>query len=55
VKPDKNKLAPGDSTYIDAVFNPKGRAGEFKNGITIITNDPRLYKKYLFLEGYIKE
>ena len=55
VKPEKSNLAPGDSTYIDAVFYPKGRPGEFKNGITIVTNDPRLYKKYLFVEGYVKE
>ena len=55
VKPKKSTLTPGDSTYIDAVFYPKGRTGEFKNGITIITNDPRLYKKYLYLEGYIKK
>ena len=54
VKPDKNTLAPGDSAYIDAVFDPRGRSGEFKNGITVVTNDPRLYKKYLFLEGYIR-
>ena len=54
VKPAKNILAPGDSAYIDAVFYPEGRSGDFKNGITIVTNDPRLYKKYLFLEGYIK-
>ncbi len=55
VKPEKSKLVPGDSTYIDAIFYPKGRSGDFKNGITIVTNDPRLYKKYLFIEGYVKD
>jgi len=55
VKPEKSTLAPGDSTYIDAVFYPKGRSGDFKNGITIVTNDPRLYKKYFFIEGYVKD
>ena len=54
VKPEKSTLIPGDSTYIDALFNPKGRSGDFKNGITVVTNDPRLYKKYLFVEGYVK-
>ncbi len=54
VKPEKSTLAPGDSTYIDAMFYPKGRSGNFKNGITVVTNDPKLYKKYLFIEGYIK-
>jgi hypothetical protein len=53
-KPVKNILAPGDSAYIDAVFDPKGRSGAFRNGITIVTNDPIHYKKFLFLEGYIK-
>jgi hypothetical protein len=55
VKPEKNILATGDSTYIEAVFNPKGRTGNFKNGITVITNDPNLYKQYLWIEGYIQK
>ncbi len=54
VKPEKNILAPGNSTYIDAVFHPKGRSGDFKSGITVVTNDPKLYKQYLWLEGYIQ-
>jgi hypothetical protein len=51
--PEKNVLAPGESTFIDAIFDPTGRTGEFKNGITVVTNDPAHYKKYLFVEGYI--
>ena len=54
VKPEKNVLKPGDFTYIDAVFYPKGRSGDFKNGITIVTNDPLHYKKHVFIEGFIK-
>lgn len=53
VKPEKSNLAPGDSTYVSAVFDPEGRSGEFKNGITVVTNDPFHYKKYLYMEGYI--
>lgn len=54
VKPEKSILAPGDSTFIDAVFHPEDRTGDFKSGITVITNDPKLYKQYLWLEGYIR-
>lgn len=52
--PEKNVLAPGEATFIDAVFDPTGRTGNFKNGITVVTNDPAHYKKYLFVEGYIR-
>jgi hypothetical protein len=55
VKPEKNVLAPGDSTYLDAVLHPEGRAGDLKSGITVVTNDPKLYKQYLWLEGYIRK
>jgi hypothetical protein len=54
VKPGNSVLKPGDSTYIDAVFYPKGRTGDFKNGITVVTNDPKTYKQYLWLEGFIR-
>jgi hypothetical protein len=54
VKPQKSILNPGDSTFIEAVYNPGEHTGDFKNGITVITNDPKLYKQYLWLNGYIK-
>lgn len=53
-KQKKNVLSPGASTKIVASFDPKGRSGEFKNAITVITNDPNSYKQYLSAEGYIK-
>jgi hypothetical protein len=53
VKPEKSNLAPGDSAWVSAIFDPKGRSGDFKNGITVVTNDPFQYKKYLYMEGYI--
>lgn len=52
--PKENMLAPGESTYIVANFDPKDRSGEFKNSITVITNDPDEYKQYLVIEGYIQ-
>jgi hypothetical protein len=54
VKPEKNILAPGDSASIEVVFSPIGRSGEFNKVITVITNDPKAYKQYLWLKGYIK-
>ncbi len=54
VKPEKSILAPGDSTYINAFFHPEERIGEVKTGIKVVTNDPQLYKQYLWIEGYIK-
>jgi len=52
--PKKNLLAPGETTYIVADLDPKGRSGEIKNSITVITNDPKEYKQYLIIEGYIR-
>jgi hypothetical protein len=53
-KQRKKVLSPGASTKIEAIFDPTGRTGEFKNAIAVITNDPKSYKQYLTSEGYIK-
>lgn len=38
----KNKnLDIGERTYIDVVFNPKGKRGKQHKSITLITNDPK--------------
>jgi hypothetical protein len=55
VKPVKNVLAPGDSTYIEVVFSPKDQTGDFNKGITVITNDPKLSRQYLWVKGYVKK
>lgn len=52
--PEVRMLAPGETTFIVANFNPKDRSGDFKNSITVITNDPEEYKQYLVFEGYIQ-
>jgi hypothetical protein len=52
--PEVDMLAPGESTCIVANLNTKGRPGDFKNSITVITNDPDEYKQYLVVEGFIK-
>ena len=38
--PDKNELAPGESTNLEVVFNSAGRNGAQKKNITIKSNDP---------------
>ena len=52
--PKKGILAPGETTTIEAEFNPIGRAKAFRNSITVITNDPVQYKKHIIIRGYIK-
>jgi len=39
-KPDKNELAPGESTNLKVTFNSQGRHGAQKKNITIKSNDP---------------
>lgn len=46
-------IRPGRSTSIKTVFNPAGKSGKQKYAITIITNDPKNYKKILWLEGTV--
>lgn len=50
----KKILSPSASTKIETTFDPAGRSGDFKNAVTVITNDPKSYKQYLTTEGYIK-
>jgi hypothetical protein len=38
--PEKNELAPGESTNLEVVFNSAGRNGAQKKNITIKSNDP---------------
>jgi hypothetical protein len=54
VTPEKNILKAGESTFIEAVFDPKGRRGHIRNSVTVITNDPKNYKQYLYIEGFVE-
>ncbi len=38
--PEKNELAPGESTNLEVVFNSAGRNGAQKKNITVQSNDP---------------
>lgn len=53
VQPDDNIIKPGKSTLIKARFNSAGKSGDQKYAITVITNDPKVYKKILWLEGSV--
>jgi hypothetical protein len=53
VMPEKNIIAPGDSTVISVEFNSIGFSGLNKKGVTLITNDPDNYKHFLWVTGYI--
>ncbi|NBC83832.1 MAG: DUF1573 domain-containing protein [Bacteroidetes bacterium] len=55
VKPEKNILAPGESTQLKATFNPAGRSGSQRKSITIITNDPVNYKSILWVKGNVEK
>ncbi len=52
-EPAVKTIRPGRSTSIKTVFNPTGKSGKQKYAITIITNDPKNYKKILWLEGTV--
>ncbi len=53
VQPSKKVISPGQTTTIKAIFNSTGKSGEQKYAITVISNDPRNYKKLLWLEGNV--
>lgn len=53
VQPAKNIIPPEQSTSIKTIFDSSGKSGEQKYAITVISNDPKNYKKLLWLEGYV--
>lgn len=54
-EPTEKIIPPGGSTRIKTVFNSAGKSGKQKYAITIITNDPKNYKKLLWLEGTVSK
>ncbi len=53
VSPEKDVIAPGDSTVIKAVFNPAGKQGNQKKSISVITNDPKESRTILWITGTV--
>ena len=54
IKPQKMELAPGDSTYITAIFNSAHKKGRQNKSITIISNDPKATNVLLRISGNVK-
>lgn len=52
-KPEKNELAPGESTNLEVTFNSAGRYGAQKKNITIESNDPENQLMKLTITGTV--
>lgn len=55
VKPQKNVITPGESTTLKVVFNSRGKKGKQNKTVTVITNDPKNFKKILWVKGNVEE
>ena len=53
--PEKNVIAPGESTTLKVVFNSRGKKGRQNKTVTVITNDPKNFKKVLWVKGNVEE
>jgi hypothetical protein len=54
VQPVKTIIAPGDSTEIKTVFDPRGRKGTQRKAITVITNDPKQTRSLLWIHAMVQ-
>jgi len=52
VKPEKNVLAPGESTTIKTIYTAD-KPGNQRKSITVISNDPVNYKSILWVKGEV--
>jgi hypothetical protein len=53
VKPEKEELNPGESTVVKVIFKTRGKTGNQKSTIDVITNDPTQPKITLALIGHV--
>ena len=51
--PEKNKLAPGESTNLKVTFNSSGRSGKQKKLVTITSNDPENPKQIITIKAVV--
>ena len=49
----RTPIAPGDSGYVTAVYDPTSRPGAFHKTIGIPSNDPKQLQAYLAITGYV--
>ncbi|WKN33704.1 DUF1573 domain-containing protein [Porifericola rhodea] len=52
-KPEKETLAPGESSKISVSFNSKGRSGKQQKMVTIFSNDPKAPTQKIMLSGRV--
>jgi len=52
--PDKDTLAPGESSHITVTFNSKGRRGRQQKMVTIFSNDPKTPTQQIVIKGLVK-
>jgi hypothetical protein len=55
VQPARTTIPPGESTAIKAVFNARGREGNQKKAITVITNDPKRSRSILWINAMVEK
>lgn len=53
-KPDKETLAPGESSKITVTFNSQGRRGRQRKMVTIFSNDPTAPTQQLTIKGLVR-
>jgi hypothetical protein len=51
----KDSVEPGDSTYINVKFDATGYNGMTKQGVSVITDDPKNYKQFLWIAGVVEK
>ncbi len=54
VQPAKSRIMPGESTEIKVVYDARGRSGYDKKAITVVTNDPKQPKTYLWIKSFVE-
>ncbi len=52
-KPEKNTLAPGESSRITVTFNSSGRRGKQQKVVTIFSNDPKAPTQQISINGRV--
>lgn len=51
----KQELEPGESTFIDITFNPKGKTGAQRKSVTFFSNDTSGVPKAIYITVFIKQ
>jgi hypothetical protein len=52
--PEKDTLAPGESSRITVTFNSQGRRGRQQKMVTIFSNDPKAPTQQITIQGQVK-